>query len=371
VPRTRARSYGVLLDTDLLRASPLFRGSNRDELARAMEGLARLGLVIITSTECVDANLRRTALLPPLVRATNRVHPDVEARSGQYQDLLIALLESVIARCDLSDPRNWPLWNLLAPHCRGILQFVRGSAEKDTPERILRLSQPAHLAARYFQGAGFYARAAGHREVALIRRHALGDSDPHTLTARQHHALALRDEGRWGEAHAEYEGVLALRTQLLGQEHPDTLETRHGLASVLRREGFLDQAQVEYRAVLVMRSRILGDEHPDTLDTRHATAYLLRLRGQHVAAESEYRAVIAHQRAMVGDAHPTTLGTRHNLALVLQDQGRLDEAEEEYAEVLAIGQRLLGPAHHDTVDTRLGVVRALRQGGTPQPPSHE
>jgi tetratricopeptide (TPR) repeat protein len=100
---------------------------------------------------------------------------------------------------------------------------------------------------------------------------------------------------------------------------------------------------------------------------------LLRLRGQHVAAEAEYRAVIAHQRAMVGDAHPTTLGTRHNLALVLQDQGRLDEAEEEYAEVLAIRQRLLGPAHHDTVDTRrnLGVVRALRQGGTPQPPSHE
>lgn len=356
--------YAALLDIDVLTASSLFHGSTRDELARALEGLARLGLVIISSTAPPGANVHRTALLPPLVRATNRVHPDVEARSGQYQDLLIALIERAIDRYDLGDPRNWPLWNVLVPHCRGILQFAGPPAVPDTVERTLRLSQPAHLAGMYFHKAGFYAQAvAVHQEVAVLRREALGEGHPGTLSARHHLALALRDGGRWGEAHAEYDEVLALRARLLGEEHPGTLDTRHGLASVLRRKGFLDQAHAEYRAVLALRSRVLGDEHPDTLATRQNLAFVLQAKEQDQAAENEYRSILDAQRRTLGENHPQTLSTRQNIAMILQSQDRLDEADAEYRAVLELRRKELGEEHPDTLTTRHAMAYMLRLRG--------
>ena len=356
--------YGALLDIDLLAASPLFCGANSDELVRAFEGLVRLGLVIATSTESADASLRRVALLPPLVRATNRLHPDVEARSGQYQDLLISLLESIIVRCDPEDPKNWPLWNALAPHCRSMLEFAYRAAEADAPEQTVRLSQPAHLAAKYLRASGLYAQAAaGHHEVALLRRRTLGDGHCDTLTARHHFALALRDKGRWGEAHTEYQEVLTLRSKLLGADHPDTLTTRHGLASVLRREGFLDQALTEYRAVLALRSRVLGGEHPDTLATRQDLAFVLKAREQDHAAETEYRSILDIQRRTIGENHPQTMSTRQSLAMLLQSQGRLDEADAEYQIVLKLRRHELGEEHPDTLTTRHAAAYMLRFRG--------
>jgi tetratricopeptide (TPR) repeat protein len=356
--------YGRLLDIDLLAASPLFHGANRDELVRALEGLVRLGLVVTTSTESTEANLQRVALLPPLVRATNRFHPDVGARSEQYQDLLMALLENVIAGRNPEDPKNWPLWSAIAPHCRSTLQFTHRPAEAEAVERIVRLSQPAHLAARYLQAAGLYAQAAaGHHEVALLRRRILGNSHRDTLTARHHLALARRDEGRWSEAHAEYEEVLTLRSQVLGAEHPDTLTTRHGLASVLRREGFLDQAQAEYDAVLALRTRILGDEHPDTLATRQNLALVLKMREQERAAETEYRSILDIQRRTIGENHPQAMSTRQSLATLLQSQGRLDEADAEYQTVLKLRRHELGEEHPDTLTTRHAAAYMLRLRG--------
>jgi len=356
--------YGVLLDIDLLSGSPLFRGTSRDELARTLEGLVRLGLVVTTTTESRDANLRRVALLPPLVRATNRLHPDVQTRSGQYLDLLLALLENVIGHRDPEDPKNWALWNTLAPHCHSALQFAHRFTDTDVPERLVRLSQPAHLAARYLQAAGLYVQAAaGHRDVVRLRRSALGDSHGDTLTARHHLALALRDEGRWAEAHAEYQEVLTLRSQLLGAEHPDTLATRHGLASVLRREGFLDHAQAEYQAVLTMRSQTLGDEHPDTLATRQNLAFVLEVRQQDRAAESEYRSILGIQSRTIGENHPQTIRTRQNLAMILQSQGRLDEADAEYQTVLKLRRHALGEEHPDTLTSRHAAAYMLRLRG--------
>ena len=356
--------YAALLDIDVLTASPLFSGSTRDELVHGLEGLARLGLVAISSATSPDANTQRTALLPPLVRATNRIHPDVAARSVQYQALMIALIQGAANRYDLDDSKNWPLWNMLVPHCRGLLEFAARPAAADAVEWIIRLTQPAHLAGIYLRKAGFYAQAAAlHHEVLVLRRRAAGDSSPDTLSGRHHLALALRDGGRWSEAHAEYNEVLTLRTRLLGEEHPDTLDTRHGLASVLRREGFLDQAQTEYRAVLALRSRILGDQHPDTLSTRQNLAFVLQVNEQGPAAEAEYRSILDAQQRTLGENHPQTISTRQSIATMLQAQGRLDEADTEYRAVLELRRNELGEEHPDTLTTRHAIAYMLKLRG--------
>jgi tetratricopeptide (TPR) repeat protein len=353
--------YVGLLDAALLAASPPLSDATEDALVRAMEGLNRLGLVSVTSTGSADARLRRAAILPPLVRATNRAHPDLAARSQQYQDLLVALLDRVTAGAEPEDPQFWPQWSAIAAHCRAPLQVPGLPAGAYAPGRVVLVTQPAHLAARYLQAAGFYAQAAAEqREVVRHRRQALGDADPDTLTARQYLALALRDEGRLDAARTEYADVLELRAGLLGHDHPDTLTSRHGHASVLRRQGFLDRAEAEYREVLGLRERVLGAEHPDTLATRQNLAFVLMARDQERAAEDEYRSILDIQRRTLGDEHLQTLATRHYLAIVLAAQGRLDEAEREYRTLLALLQAKLGADHPETLVTRHALAYLLK-----------
>jgi tetratricopeptide (TPR) repeat protein len=353
--------YVGLLDVGLLAASPPLAGATEEALVGAMEGLHRLGLVTVTRTGSADARLGRAAVLPPLVRAANRAHPDVAGRSLQYQDLLVALLDRVTAGAEPEDPRCWPLWTAIAAHCRAPLQVPGLPAGAYDAGRVVAVTRPAHLAARYLQAAGFYAQAAAEqREVVRYRRQALGDADPDTLMARQYLALALRDEGQLPAARAEYAEVLELRAELLGSDHPDTLTSRHGHASVLRRQGFLDRAEAEYREVLRLRADALGARHPDTLATRQNLASVLMVRDQERAAEEEYRSILDIQRGTLGDEHLQTLATRQSLAVVLAAQDRLDEAEQEYRTLLALRQGTLGADHPDTLVTRHALAYLLK-----------
>jgi tetratricopeptide (TPR) repeat protein len=356
--------YGALLDIAVLAASPLFPGASGDGLVKAMEGIVRLGLVNASSTGSTNPGLRRVAILPPLVRATNRAHPDIAAQAVRYQDLLLELLERAIAGSEPEDPKSWLLWSALAAHCGSPLDIPNAALRPYLPERIARLTQPAHLAAKYLQAAGFFDQAAtGQREVLRLRRQAAGSSHPDAMSAHQYLALALRDGGRWSEASAQYQEVLALRTMALGDEHPDTLTSRHGLASMLRREGFLDRAESEYREVLQLRGQVLGTEHPDTLATRQNLALVLKARDQDLAAEVEYLSILAIQRRTLGEEHPQAMATRQSLAVVLQSQGRYDEAESGYNMVLELRRRILGDQHPDTLTTRHSLAYMLRIRG--------
>jgi tetratricopeptide (TPR) repeat protein len=175
----------------------------------------------------------------------------------------------------------------------GMLQFAGRPAEADAPERILRLTQPAHLAARYFQRAGFFARAAA-----------------------GHLAGVLQDLGRLDEAGAEYAEVLAIRRRTLGDENPDTLDTRHAAAYLLRLRGQYAAAESEYRAVIAHQRAMVGDAHPTTLGTRHNLALVLQDQGRLDEAAGEYAEVFTIRHRLLGPTHHDTVETRRNLAIV-------------------------------------------------------
>ncbi|HEY2505504.1 MAG TPA: tetratricopeptide repeat protein [Streptosporangiaceae bacterium] len=356
--------YTTLLAADVLSESPLFADATAPELARALEGLVRLGLVNIARAKSADEFRQRTALLPPLVRATNRAHKDLVERAAEYEGLLIVLLERAIAGAAPEDPQTWRRWSALEAHCMSLLSLPWPRPSTDSPESVFRLSEPGHLAARYLHAAGFYAQAAAaHRQVVRIRAEALGERDPRTLTARHHLALTLRDDGRWDEAAAEYTAVLALRHELLGDLHPDTLTSRHGLASVLRRQGHLDRAESQFREVYRLRAAVLGAEHPDTLATRLKLAFVLKARDQAAAAEAAYRSVLEIQSARLGELNVDTLETRQSLAGVLQAQGRIDLAEAEFHAVYQQRRLKLGDGHPDTLTSRHSLAYVLRLRG--------
>ncbi|WP_186315492.1 tetratricopeptide repeat protein [Catellatospora sichuanensis] len=85
-----------------------------------------------------------------------------------------------------------------------------------------------------------------------------GPDHPDTLTSRNNLALALRDMGRWDEALAVQQEVLAARERVLGPDHPDTLTSRNNLALALRDMGRWDEALAVQQEVLAARERVLG-----------------------------------------------------------------------------------------------------------------
>jgi tetratricopeptide (TPR) repeat protein len=108
---------------------------------------------------------------------------------------------------------------------------------------------------------------------------------PH-LIARHNAAIALRKAGRFGEALAEYEAIIAA-----GLTAPETLTMR---AHLLGDVGRYDEAVVQYRAVIAAR--------PDMIDAHETLAKLLPQIGRAGEALDAYR---ARSRRAVG------LGARH------------------------------------------------------------
>ncbi|NJP35280.1 tetratricopeptide repeat protein [Micromonospora thermarum] len=357
--------YGLLLHVPRMAASPLFPGLNAGRLWQALTALASLSLVTLTQDPAAAEEAADILALHPVVRDTNRAHPDVAEHLDAYIPLVTQLLLQAmdIDNRDPDDPACWPVWQALAPHGPSALHLLPPNA--DLPHQATeKIGWPATYGAYYYIATGRYAQADSDiRRVLAVEARLLGEEHRDTLTTRDTLAGLLHLWGQLEQSEAEYRSVLAARTRILGEEHPDTLNTRHSLATVLRVRRQLGQAEAEYRSVLAASNRILGEEHPNTLSTRHSLAGVLHDRGHLGQAEAEYRSVLAASNRILGEEHPDTLATRHELASVLRDRGELEQAEAEYRFVLAAETRLLGEEHPATLTTRHNVAGQLHARG--------
>ncbi|WP_446211019.1 FxSxx-COOH system tetratricopeptide repeat protein [Micromonospora sp. IBSANI012] len=358
--------YGLLLHVPTMAASPLFPGLSAARLWQALTALAGLSLVTLAQDTTTTAEEVADAVaLHPVVRDTNRAHPDVAEHLDAYLPLVTQLLLRAmdIETQEPGDPAWWPIWQAVAPHAPSALHLL--SPDADLPhEAREKISWPATYGAYYYRAVGRYAQADSDlREVLAAETRLLGEEHRDVLVTRHTLAGLLRDRGQLEQAEAEYRAVLAVRNRILGEEHPSTLATRHEVAVLLRDRGQLEQAEAECRAVLAARNRILGEEHPNTLTTRHNLAVLLHHRGQLEQAEAEYRAVLAARNRIQGERHPDVLTARQELAGLLRDRGQLEQAEAEYRAVLAARNRIQGEEHPHALSTRHNLAVLLRRRG--------
>src|SRR5438552_1288741 len=77
-------------------------------------------------------------------------------------------------------------------------------------------------------------------------------------------ARKLFEQGKYAEARALDQQVLAARRKLLGEEHPDTAASYARLALDLHALGKYAEAESLMQRVLAVRRKVLGEEHPDT-----------------------------------------------------------------------------------------------------------
>ncbi|MGX1880462.1 tetratricopeptide repeat protein, partial [Streptomyces sp. NPDC055287] len=396
-----------LLNPDRLAASGLLPGVTPHQLFTALTALADFGLIELhTPPTAADGEAARTLLLHPLVRDAGRRQQDLAEHQEHYALAVADLVASAAAELSVDDPRDWPHWRLLLPHCDAPLALIADPYEAG-PELVPKALRAAAAGARHLFKVGWLDRAeavldacervavacdpldpdaldvrsaAAHllqlrgrlapaedllRTILDDTRALYGDGAGETADAR--HALAelLDDRGRTAEAETAYRTVYAMRRTLLGEADPQTLAARKGVARMSQQRGLLGQAEEEYRLVLAAYREALGDRHPDTLTTRHDVAQVLHERGMFAHAEQELRETLELCVEVLGAGHPSTLGVRHDLADVLRDRGLLTEAEGEFRTVLGLRRELHGEDHPDTVAARYGLATVLRDRGWP------
>jgi hypothetical protein len=356
--------YELLLDTDLLAASPPFQDITGLRFWRVLKALDDFDLIDLGfSGEGPDKI--RVARLHPLVRDASQLAAGSHERMT-FLNLAALLLQRAAAAEQAGrpdDPKRWPVWQLLAPHPGYVLD--RLEREPGYPEDVAEAAAyAAHRAARYYAARGLHGAAeAQFRRVLTTRLRVLGADHPDTLVTRHEIARMMQLQGDYVRAEAEFRAVLKARRRVLGADHRDTLITRHEIATTMAALRDYVRAEAEFRAVLKARRRVLGADHPDTLITRHEIARVMAERGYRAKAEAEFRAVLKARTRMLGADDPETLITRHEIARMMADQGNYADAEAESRNILDISQRVLGADHPDTLITRHEIARVMAERG--------
>jgi serine/threonine-protein kinase len=188
-----------------------------------------------------------------------------------------------------------------------------------------------------------------------------GSADEAGLTIAANRANVLKALGRQDEAEAEYRRVIAALARLANA--PGIGETRlihsFNLLELLNERGRYRDAKAFGEDVLAEAERTLGRDHIVTLETRDALGVTALGLGDAAAAEALHRAAFAAKQHALGDDSPYTATARYRRALALVRLGRNEEARAELEAARDTRRKVLGAEHPDTQ----AAERALRDLG--------
>ena len=188
------------------------------------------------------------------------------------------------------------------------------------------------------------------RDVLVLRRRAFGAKHPCTLNVGTILAETMRLCGRFAEAVALYQQILAA-TPASFKEHENTLGAQRSCADALSKLGNHAEAEVLLRGILATEDVKYGPGDARTLQTRQTLGDVLREQGKHAEAGCVFRPTMAAMQRVLGPEHPETLRTMHLLARCLGNQGHHAAAELLLQSVLEGRRRACGPEHPDTLAT--------------------
>lgn len=174
-------------------------------------------------------------------------------------------------------------------------------------EASLRLEPKPEI----YSDLGFIRAQLGEPEVAMAHYRKALDLDPSCASAHFNLAVALAQQGVYGEAESHF------RRALPGKP---TAETHNALGFVLVRQGRIREAIAEFRKAIELDPRFAP--------TYNNLAGVLAQQGQLEEAERYYRLSLAEK---------PSAAVHNALGEILRDLGRRAEAEEQFAKARAIG----------------------------------
>jgi serine/threonine-protein kinase len=166
------------------------------------------------------------------------------------------------------------------------------------------------------------------RETATITTAMFGADTDNSWTTRSNLIRVLELKGRYREALAEREAILAAEERLVSETRPDALAFATNFIGIDHRElGELDAAEASLRRSLSLWKKIQGDNaQPASTAPMINLALTLALKGEYAEAEQLLRATLAIQRQHDAPDSQWLNLTRGALGNVLRLDHRAEEA---------------------------------------------
>jgi len=364
--------YDLLLDADIMAASPLFaatRTGSGGEITgiRIWQSLKALYSFALIDMTAGQHGRRATITLHPLVRDIIGRRPDAAEQTRlAYLVLASALLENAARQVQIEpeEPPAWLYWEGLAPHALHVRDALAAEPDR-TDDQAMSIAYAANFAARYLAMRGLHAQAeAEFAKLVADWRRINGPDSEEVLVGRHCLAIAMAERGDRARADAELRVLLADELRVLGTDDLTTLATRQFLADQMAAGGDHAGAEQEYRELLTIRAMIQGAGHGDVLTVRHNLAAEMAARDDHEGALAEYRSILRARSELPGQGpdHPDALAARNQIAMELAALGDHGNALAEYREVLRRKREVLGRGHPATVITGQCLAEEMAAG---------
>jgi CHAT domain-containing protein/tetratricopeptide (TPR) repeat protein len=221
----------------------------------------------------------------------------------------------------------------------------QGSGSQPDVKALIDRADKFHAEGKYGEAAAIW------QQVLANRENALGPDHPDVALSLSNLAVLLRYQRQYAAAEPLFRRSLGIRERALGPEHPAVATSLNDLARLLSDQGQYAAAEPLYRRSLGIREKALGPDHPAVATSLNDLARLLSDQGQYAAAEPLYRRSLGIRKKALGPDHPGVATSLNDLAGLLTDQGQYAAAEPLYRLSLGIREKALGPDHPDVASS--------------------
>jgi eukaryotic-like serine/threonine-protein kinase len=276
-------------------------GSDRAELARALEGL---GVVYGRQGRFGDAE-------SALQRARDLSPPG----TVEYASVLGSLGGVLVQRGQADEAE--PLLREALEICERLL----GPDHPDTGNVLATLGA-LHLMQRRHDAAEPHLR-----RVLAIRERSLGRDHPALAGVLNNLGALAFFQGRYDEAENHYGRAYRIVERTLGADHHRTMTVLHNLGETDLARGRLAEAEGRLDRALDGKERALGPDHPSVAITLRMLGNVHRDQGRYAEAEPLYRRAIGIYERSVEESDPRFRETLEDLARLLRLMDRGTEAD--------------------------------------------
>ena len=289
------------------------------------------------------------------------VTPDKQGRDIPFKDVLVhasSLISTKLANRPVvaADLRNTLAYTYkqlgdfktALKHLKLVIRLRRSALGDMHPKTLSSLN---NLAALQKELGRTEEAAAVLEEVLAIYKTIPGENDNAVLTTMGNLALTYTILGRYDDARTLFESTIETSRRKLGKDDDTTLSAIGSYAYFLIQREAFDEAEPMLLGLVSTLTAKYGNEHTSTLTARGNLALLYGNQGRYTVSEPIVRELVEIQRRVLGEEHPKTLTNLQNLAVVEQKLGHYDEAAALYATALTARQRALGDEHPETLMT--------------------
>ena len=332
----RATQVGETRVGDLL-ADPIL-------LARAIRELGRFALVKIDG-RAIQAHRLIQALL------RDELDPDERALYRHEVHLILA----AGAPKDPDDNRLWPRYAELIAHVASPATELEDC--QDPGVRTFALDVMRYL---YRSGDRLSTQTFAERFITQWTKDS-GPDDPAVLEAQRHLGNALRDLGRYAEAHTVIRATLDRARNTLGERDPLTLVLTSSFAADLRASGDFAAAQELDEESVRLHTEVLGPEDSQTLRVMNNLALDYGLNSEYRRAqELQQRTFVLQSEASASVTRTDVLVSWNGLARAVRLCGYYSEARDVGEDAYDFGREVLGAENYWTLRTSIDLSIALR-----------